>query len=288
MIPYEYLGTAMVPGGVEIRLYKHDRDFMILLKRDELMSTRMRGSEEALAVQTIERLTHRPAPRILIGGYGMGFTLRAALATGHRNLRLTVAEIVPEIIEWARGPRAELTAGCLEDPRVALELRDQIEHGIQAHGLVTHPTHGRIYAYETDGHGRHLLMDDANVPSLLSIPYLGYRSASDDTYRNTRRFILSPDNPYFFAGKYAAGIGSPHTPGGLIWPISLAMQGLTSTSADEREDLLETLISTTNETAFMHEAFDPNDPSHFTRPWFAWANSLFAEFALRELQSVAR
>lgn len=170
----------------------------------------------------------------------------------------------------------------------ALELRDQIEHGIQAHGLVTHPTHGRIYAYETDGHGRHLLMDDANVPSLLSIPYLGYRSASDDTYRNTRRFILSPDNPYFFAGKYAAGIGSPHTPGGLIWPISLAMQGLTSTSADEREDLLETLISTTNETAFMHEAFDPNDPSHFTRPWFAWANSLFAEFALRELQSVAR
>jgi len=124
MIPYEHLGTAMVPGGVEIRLYKHDRDFMILLKRDELMSTRMRGSEEALAVQTIERLTHRPAPRILIGGYGMGFTLRAALATGHRNLRLTVAEIVPEIIEWARGPMAELTAGCLEDRRVALELRD--------------------------------------------------------------------------------------------------------------------------------------------------------------------
>ena len=124
MIPYEHLGTAMVPGGVEIRLYKHDRDFMILLKRDELMSTRMRGSEEALAVQTIERLTHRPAPRILIGGYGMGFTLRAALATGHRNLRLTVAEIVPEIIEWARGPMAELTAGCLDDPRVALELRD--------------------------------------------------------------------------------------------------------------------------------------------------------------------
>ncbi len=124
MIPYEHLGTAMVPGGVEIRLYKHDRDFMILLKRDELMSTRMRGSEEALSVQTIERLTHRPAPRILIGGYGMGFTLRAALGTGHRNLRLTVAEIVPEIIDWARGPMAELTAGCLDDPRVTLELRD--------------------------------------------------------------------------------------------------------------------------------------------------------------------
>ena len=124
MIPYEHLGTAIVPGGVEIRLYRHDRDFMILLQRDELMSTRMRGSEEALAVQTIARLTHRPAPRILIGGYGMGFTLRAALATGHRNLRLTVAEIVPEIVEWARGPMAELTGGCLDDPRVTLVLRD--------------------------------------------------------------------------------------------------------------------------------------------------------------------
>jgi len=124
MNPMIHLGTAHVPDGVEIRLYKRGDDFMILLQRDELMSTRMRGSEEALAVQTIDRLTHRPAPRILIGGYGMGFTLRAALATGHRNLRLTVAEIVPEIIDWARGPMAELTAGCLDDPRVALELRD--------------------------------------------------------------------------------------------------------------------------------------------------------------------
>lgn len=170
----------------------------------------------------------------------------------------------------------------------ALELRDEIELGIQTHGIVTHPKYGQIYAYETDGRGHHLLMDDANVPSLLSIPYLGYRDSSDEIYRNTRRFILSPDNPYFFAGKHAAGIGSPHTPGGLIWPISLAMQGLTSTSVTEREDLLETLIRTTADTAFMHEAFHPDDPTQFTRPWFAWANSLFAEFALRELELVAR
>ena len=124
MVFYEHLGSAVVPGGVEIRLYKHDRDFSILLPRDELMSTRMRNSEDVLAVQTLARIKRAPAPRLLIGGYGMGFTLRAALAAGGPNLRITVAEIVPEIIDWARGPMAEVTAGCLDDPRVALELRD--------------------------------------------------------------------------------------------------------------------------------------------------------------------
>ena len=124
MIAREHLATAHVPGGEELRLYAHDRDFMILLKRDELMSTRMCGSEEALATQTIARLSGRAAPRLLIGGYGMGFTLRAALAVLDAGAQITVAELVPEIIEWARGPMAEHTAGCLDDPRVSLELRD--------------------------------------------------------------------------------------------------------------------------------------------------------------------
>ena len=124
MITRQHLATAYVPGGAELRLYAHGRDFMILLKRDELMSTRMRGSEEALATQTIARLSGRAAPRLLIGGYGMGFTLRAALAALDAGAHVTVAELVPEIIEWARGPMAEHTAGCLDDPRVSLELRD--------------------------------------------------------------------------------------------------------------------------------------------------------------------
>ena len=124
MIARQHLATAFVPGGEELRLYSHDRDFMILLKRDELMSTRMRGSEEALAVQTIARLGERLAPRLLIGGYGMGFTLRAALAALDDKAHVTVAELVPEIVEWARGPMAELTAGCLDDPRVSLVLQD--------------------------------------------------------------------------------------------------------------------------------------------------------------------
>jgi spermidine synthase len=122
MIARELLGTAQVPGGEELRLFSHGRDFMIVLGHNELMSTRMRGSEEALATMSLERLSARE-PNLLIGGYGMGFTLRAALAA-HPNVRVTVAELVPEIIAWARGPMAQLTAGCLDDPRVSLGMGD--------------------------------------------------------------------------------------------------------------------------------------------------------------------
>lgn len=127
MNPMIHLGTAHVPGGVEIRLYSRGDEFMILLPRDELMSSRMRNSEERLATMTLERLAGNPAPRVLIGGYGMGFTLRAALAAMPSRGRVTVAELLPEIIEWARGPMAALTAGCLDDPRLTLEVRDVAE-----------------------------------------------------------------------------------------------------------------------------------------------------------------
>lgn len=122
MIVRELLGTAYVPGGEELRLYSHGQDFIIALGRNELMSTRMRGSEEALATMTLDRLS-APAPHLLVGGYGMGFTLRAALAARPRA-RVTVAELVPEIVAWARGPMAALTAGCLDDPRVTLAMVD--------------------------------------------------------------------------------------------------------------------------------------------------------------------
>ena len=126
MIARELLGTAQVPGGEELRLFAHGRDFMIVMGQNELMSTRMRGSEEALATMTLARLGSRqavPAPRLLIGGYGMGFTLRAAL-DACPEVSVTVAELVPEIVEWARGPMAGLTAGCLDDPRVELRMGD--------------------------------------------------------------------------------------------------------------------------------------------------------------------
>jgi len=124
MTPRELIGVARIPGGEELRLFRRGGDFMIVLDRNELMSSRMSGSEEALATMTCERLGHRKAPDMLIGGYGMGFTLRAALGRLDAHARVTVAELVPEIIAWAREPMAELAAGCLDDPRVTLRERD--------------------------------------------------------------------------------------------------------------------------------------------------------------------
>ncbi|MEG8223527.1 spermidine synthase [Sphingomonas sp. HH69] len=126
MTPREFLGSAAVPGGQELMLYRRGSDFMIVLDRNELMSSRMSGSEKALALMTIERLAGRKAPHLLIGGYGMGFTLRAALGVLGQDARITLAELVPEIIDWARGPMAELADGCLDDPRVDLLMGDVV------------------------------------------------------------------------------------------------------------------------------------------------------------------
>jgi spermidine synthase len=124
MTPRELLGTASIPGGADMRLFRRGDDFMIVLDRNELMNSRMSGSEIALAEMTCQRLGSAAAPHLLVGGYGMGFTLRAALAVLPPKARITVAELVPEIIAWARGPMAALTAGCLDDPRVELVLGD--------------------------------------------------------------------------------------------------------------------------------------------------------------------
>ncbi|SEN80029.1 Spermine/spermidine synthase [Sphingomonas gellani] len=125
MTPRELIGTAVVPGGGEtLRLFRRGGDFIIALDRNELMSSRMSGSEEALATLTCDRLNGSKPPHLLIGGYGMGFTLRAALTRLDARAKVTVAELVPEIIDWARGPMAELAAGCLDDPRVRLVADD--------------------------------------------------------------------------------------------------------------------------------------------------------------------
>jgi uncharacterized protein len=162
----------------------------------------------------------------------------------------------------------------------ALALASTIRSGIDAYAKVKHPQYGKIYAYETDGLGHHNLMDDANVPSLLAMPYMGYCARNDATYQATRAFVLSEANPFYYQGSSAKGIGSPHTPNHHIWPIALAMQGLTSQSRDEQLALLDILLSTDADTGLMHESFHQDNPATFTRPWFAWANSLFAEFVM--------
>jgi meiotically up-regulated gene 157 (Mug157) protein len=164
--------------------------------------------------------------------------------------------------------------------QAAAALRADIDFGIQTYGTVEHPRFGRIYAYETDGFGNYRLLDDANVPSLLSMPYLGYRPRTDPLYANTRRFVLSRENPYYYEGHVARGIGSPHTPAGHIWPMSLVMQGMTSADPAEQRDVLRILVASTAGTRLMHESFSCEDPQESTRPWFGWVNSLFAEFVL--------
>lgn len=158
------------------------------------------------------------------------------------------------------------------------KLRTEINQGIQRYGIVHDEEFGDIYAYETDGLGNYNLMDDANVPSLLSIPWIGYANAGDEIYQNTRKFILSSKNPYYYEGTYAKGIGSPHTPDQYIWHIALTMQGLTAETREEKENILNTLLNTDGDKQVMHEGFYCNDPNTFTREWFAWANSLFALF----------
>lgn len=139
MKPRELIGEAEVPGGPPLRLVRHDNAFIIMLDRNELMSSRMSGSEKALAILTCQRLGARPAPRLLIGGYGMGFTLRAALSELGSDARLVVAELVPGIIEWARGPMQAMTQGCLDDPRVELRIGDvgaEITAGRQSYDAI--------------------------------------------------------------------------------------------------------------------------------------------------------
>ena len=156
------------------------------------------------------------------------------------------------------------------------EIRDGIEH----FGITEKPGYGRVYAYETDGYGQFCLIDDANVPSLLSMKYIGYTGKDREVEENTRRLILSEENQYFYSGSSAAGIGSAHTPAGYIWHIALAMQGLTGSTLKEKLEILDLMVRNDGGTGFMHEGFFKDDPCKYTREWFSWANALFCELVL--------
>ena len=162
-----------------------------------------------------------------------------------------------------------------------LALACEIDAAIQKYAVVEHPEYGKVYAYEVDGFGSTLLMDDANIPSLLSLPYLGCVDGGDVVYQNTRKLVWSSGNPYFFKGKAAEGIGGPHVGCDMVWPMSIIMKALTSTDADEIRQCLLALQNTHAGTGFMHETFHKDNAGRFTRPWFAWVNSLFGELVLK-------
>lgn len=156
-------------------------------------------------------------------------------------------------------------------------LAEEVENALSKYAIVKHPKYGAIYAFEVDGFGSRLLMDDANVPSLLGLPYLDAVDINDPVYQNTRKFIWSLDNPFFFKGKAGEGIGGPHVGMDMIWPMSLIMKALTTKDSSEIKECIQTLKATHGGTGFMHESFHKDNPKRFTRSWFAWANNLFGE-----------
>ena len=162
----------------------------------------------------------------------------------------------------------------------AAALQHSIDDGLAHHATIHNAAGNAIYAYEVDGLGNALLMDDSNVPNLMSAPYLGFCEADDPLYLETRNTLLSQENPYYFEGDYAHAIGSPHTPEGYVWPIAMAMQGLTSHDKAEKERILDQLVAADAGTHLMHESFDANDPNSYTRPWFSWANMMFCELVM--------
>ena len=203
----------------------------------------------------------RPSDDRCVYGYLVPSNMFAVVALGYMQQILSA---------FYRDPQLEAQIGA---------LKSQIEAGLRRYAPVDGPD-GGIYAYEVDGLGHAVRMDDANVPSLLSMPYFGYCAKDDPAYLRTRRWVLSPANPYYYAGSAACGVGSPHTPPDYIWHIALAIQGLTSTDAAERERLLDWFEQTDAGTGLVHEGFHKDDPARYTRPWFSWANAMFVEFVL--------
>lgn len=161
------------------------------------------------------------------------------------------------------------------------KLADEVENALKLFAISEHLNYGKVVSYEVDGFGNRLMMDDSNVPSLLSLPYLGCMDAENPLYQNTRRFLLGDDNPWFFRGKAANGIGSPHTLTDKIWPMTIIMQAMTSNDKDEIRNCLQMLKTTHAGKGFMHESFNKDKPENFTRSWFAWANTLFGELIIK-------
>lgn len=169
--------------------------------------------------------------------------------------------------------------------KICQALANEVSDAIQKYAVIEHKQYGKVYAFEVDGFGNATFMDDANVPSLLALPYLGCVELNDPIYQNTRKLIWSEDNPYFFKGKAAEGIGGPHVGYDMVWPMSIIMRALTSTDDKEIAWCVKTLRDTDADTGFMHETFHKDDPTNFTRKWFAWANTLFGELVLKLVNS---
>jgi uncharacterized protein len=237
---------------------------------------------------SFRRLTTTPTDTLSLNGYGNPVKPVGLIATGFRpsDDACIYPFLIPSNLFASQSLRdlAEIATAAWKDQTLANDCRSlasEVSAALKKHATAHHPAFGEVFAYEVDGFGNKLFMDDANVPSLLSLPYLGCCSADNPVYGNTRRMILSDSNPYYFRGRAAEGIGGPHVGLGMIWPLGIIVRALTSTDDNEISQCLKALTASDAGTGFMHESFDCNDPAKYTRPWFAWANTLFGELILK-------
>lgn len=240
--------------------------------------------KEGMGPYRFQRETEKPTDSLPMAGYGFPVNPVGLICSAFRPS--DDATVFPFLIPsnffavTSLRQAAEIIQQVYDDQALAAsltELAREVDEAIRQYAIVEHAQFGQIYAFEVDGFGSHYLMDDANVPSLLALPYLGAVPLNDPIYQNTRKFLLSSANPYFYKGKAGEGIGGPHVGQDMIWPMSIVMRAMTSTDEQEISHCIGMLKRSHAGKGFMHESFHKDDPSVFTRSWFAWTNTLFGE-----------
>lgn len=237
---------------------------------------------------TFQRVTEKPLDSMLNHGMGSPAKPCGLIYSAFRpsDDATTFGYLIPSNLFAVSilGKMAEISLEVTGDKKVAKEAQElakEVKDAIQKYGIANHPVCGRIFAFEADGFGNTMFMDDANVPSLLALPYLESIDRNDPIYEATRKFVWSQNNPYFFKGKAFEGIGGPHVGLQMAWPMSLIMKAMTSTDDKEIAWCIRTLRDIDADTGFMHESVDVNNPKNFTRSWFAWVNTLFGELIVK-------
>ena len=275
--------------GVILREFKNTNiDRYANAIRNTLLTFREQQRKNGLGPYRFLRVTDRAYDTVGWGGYGSPVKPCGLIVSVFRPS--DDATIFPFLIPanfmavTTLRKAAEILTAVNREANLAKQcndLADEVEQALKKYAVYNHPKYGNIYALEVDGFGNHLLADDANVPSLLGMGYLGDVSLDDPIYQNTLRFVWSEDNPWFFRGKVGEGIGGPHIGLNMAWPMSIMMKLFISKDDKEIAKYMTMLMHTDAGTGFMHESFDVNDSDHYTRPWFAWQNGLFAELVMK-------
>ena len=259
-------GVRKILDVFETEMYHEEKSSYRFVRRNSFFTdTLSRDGKGALVKSGVGLIWSgfRPSDDACVYGYLIPSNMFAVVILEYIS---ELSKIVPELKELG-----EKAAQMAKMVRAAIE-----EYGVTVVGGV-----GKAYAYEVDGFGQYHFMDDANVPSLLSMEYLGYEPMDQKVAENTRKVILSEINPYYYRGEQAKGIGSPHTPVEYIWHISMAVEGLTAKSKEEKYEVIQRMIATDGGTGLMHEGFHVDDPTKYTREWFSWANAMFCELVLQ-------